>query len=186
MAYLYRYWRKDLNEPFYIGIGEDSYRKQKYYRAHTKDNRNFHFLNIINKAPYIVQILMEDLSWNDACLMEIEWIKFYGRKDRNLGPLVNMTDGGEGFKSKHKPTTIDKMRKPKSLEHKLNLKISKLGKPNPSRHLPVSQSSKDGILLKKYTNIHEASSITGVSVHSISNNINGWSKSAGGFVWNKI
>ena len=92
MAYLYRHIRLDKNEPFYIGIGSD----EKYKRAYSKNDRNQHWHNIVNKIEYEVEIVLDELSWEEACNKEIEFIKIYGRKDLNEGTLVNMTDGGEG------------------------------------------------------------------------------------------
>jgi hypothetical protein len=90
MAIVYRHIRLDKNEPFYIGIGND------LYRAYVKNGRNKYWKNIVNKTDYKIEILFNDLSWDEACEKEKEFIKLYGRKDLGLGPLVNMTDGGDG------------------------------------------------------------------------------------------
>jgi hypothetical protein len=93
MAYIYRHIRLDKNEIFYIGIGSDN--KEEYERAYSKKDRNKHWHNIA-KFGYEVEIILDDLTWEEACSKEIEFIKLYGRKDLNEGTLVNMTDGGEG------------------------------------------------------------------------------------------
>jgi hypothetical protein len=90
MAYVYRHIRLDKNEPFYVGIGKT------IKRAHSKKNRNNHWHNIINITDYEVEILFDDLTWEQACQKEIEFIKLYGRRDLNTGILCNMTDGGDG------------------------------------------------------------------------------------------
>jgi hypothetical protein len=92
MAYLYRHIRLDKYEPFYIGIGSD----EDFKRAYDKNNRNTHWRNIVNKTAYEVEIVMEGLSWEEACKKEIEFIKLYGRSDLKLGTLCNLTEGGEG------------------------------------------------------------------------------------------
>ena len=92
MAYLYRHIRLDKNEPFYIGIGSD----EKYKRAYSKKSRNKYWSNIANITEYEVEIMLDNLMWEEVCKKEIEFIKLYGRKDLNEGTLVNMTDGGEG------------------------------------------------------------------------------------------
>lgn len=92
MAYLYRHIRLDKNEPFYVGIGKDS----TYERAHSNLSRNKHWHNI-SKKGYEVDILLEDLTWEQACGKEKEFIELYGRKDLNTGCLVNMTNGGDGL-----------------------------------------------------------------------------------------
>ena len=94
MAYVYRHVRLDKNEVFYIGIGSDS--KGKYKRAFEDSHRNPHWHNIV-KHGYEVEIMLDDLTWEEACKKEVEFIKLYGRKDLNEGTLVNMTDGGEGI-----------------------------------------------------------------------------------------
>jgi hypothetical protein len=94
MAYVYRHIRLDKNEPFYIGIGSDS--DGKYKRAKSKDGRNNHWHNIIACTDYKVQILFDDLTWEDAIKKEIELVALYGRRDLGLGTLVNLTNGGDG------------------------------------------------------------------------------------------
>lgn len=96
MAYLYRHIRLDKNEVFYIGIGSDS--TGHYYRAFSKckKTRNIHWHNTIKKTSYEVEIVLDDISWEEACIKEREFIALYGRKDLNLGTLVNKADGGEG------------------------------------------------------------------------------------------
>jgi hypothetical protein len=86
------YHLKPCGEVFYIGIGNDK-------RPNSKQNRNKYWHNIIEKYGYEVQILKNDLSWEDAIELEILLISWFGRKDLKLGTLVNMTDGGEGNKN---------------------------------------------------------------------------------------
>jgi hypothetical protein len=40
--------------------------------------------------------MLDDLTWEQACEKEIEFIKLYGRSDLGLGSLCNLTEGGEG------------------------------------------------------------------------------------------
>jgi hypothetical protein len=94
MAYVYTYTRLDKDEVFYVGIGSDS----KYKRAKNKSLRTNYFKKIINKSKCKLDIVFDGLSWEDACLKEIELISLYGRKDLGLGTLINFTDGGEGRK----------------------------------------------------------------------------------------
>lgn len=90
MAIVYRHIRLDKNEPFYIGIGK--FEK----RAYEKRYRNEFWHNIVNKTIYEVEILFDNLTWEEAVIKEKEFIKLYGRKNLGLGTLTNMTDGGEG------------------------------------------------------------------------------------------
>jgi hypothetical protein len=91
MAYVYRHIRLDTNQVFYIGIGSD----KTYYRANKKSQRNIHWKRIVEKSNYRVDIVLDDLTWEEACIKEIEFIKLYG-KCNNGGILSNMTDGGDG------------------------------------------------------------------------------------------
>lgn len=90
MALVYRHIRLDKNEPFYIGIGLTE------KRAYTKKGRNKLWKNVVSKSDYEVEILMDGLTWKQACEKEKEFIKLYGRKDLKTGTLCNLTCGGDG------------------------------------------------------------------------------------------
>jgi hypothetical protein len=92
MAYVYRHIRLDKNVPFYIGLGTDS----NYSRAHQTKSRNQHWHNVVKNSEYRVEIMLDDLSFEEACVKEIELISVYGRVDTCGGSLVNWTDGGQG------------------------------------------------------------------------------------------
>lgn len=123
---LYRHIRLDTNETFYIGIGNKK-------RPYVKYRRNNYWTNIVNKTEYKIEILFDNLTWEDACELEKSLIWLYGRKDKGLGSLSNMTDGGEGSKgtivksetlSKKRLSMLNKVRTP---EHCLNISKSKTG-----------------------------------------------------------
>jgi len=121
-----------LYEPFYVGKGKDD-RAYRHITWNAIDG-NKHKKNKINKIvatgtdPYIL-ILSNDISEADAFLFEKQYISEIGRNDLKQGPLVNMTNGGEGNSGKVvsettreklriaqtgkklSPETIDKMRK---------------------------------------------------------------------------
>ena len=92
MAYVYRHIRLDKNQPFYIGIGTSEY----YNRAYRNKNRSDLWKRISVKGGYEVEILLDNLTWGEACKKEKEFIALYGRKDLKTGCLANMTDGGDG------------------------------------------------------------------------------------------
>ena len=94
MAYVYTYTRLDKDEIFYVGIGSDF----NYKRAKNKSLRTDYFKKIINKSKCRLDIVFDDLTWEEACLKEIELIALYGRRDLGIGTLINFTDGGEGRK----------------------------------------------------------------------------------------
>ena len=113
MAIVYQHRRKDTNEVFYIGISHEK------YRPYSKLSRNVTWKSIVNKHGYEVDILISGCSWEDACKIEKALIKDYGRADLELGPLVNLTEGGDGvrlfrekngmFGKKHKIDTLKKI-----------------------------------------------------------------------------
>jgi hypothetical protein len=85
----YYHKRLDTGEVFYVGIGTPS-------RPYEDKHRNNHWNNIVEKVGYEVILVEKNLSWDEACEWEKMRIKEIGRRDLGLGPLVNMTDGGEG------------------------------------------------------------------------------------------
>lgn len=93
LGYVYRHIRLDTNMPFYIGIS--SINDGKYSRSKEKDGRNKYWKNIINKTEYRVEILLKNVPLDILCEKEKYFIKLYGRVDKGLGTLVNMTDGGD-------------------------------------------------------------------------------------------
>ena len=86
---VYIHKRKDTNEVFYVGIGDEK-------RPYKKKGRNIHWQRIVQKHGYDVHIIHTNLTWLNACEIEKKLISEYGRKDLGLGYLVNMTNGGEG------------------------------------------------------------------------------------------
>lgn len=130
MAFVYRHIRLDKNEPFYIGISKDA------YRPFTKNGRNKYWLRIVNKTEYRVEVLFDDLTYEQAKEKEIEFIALYGRKDLGKGCLVNMTDGGEGSlnvivseKTRQALSQTNKGKRgiPLSEETKRKISITKIG-----------------------------------------------------------
>lgn len=95
MAYVYRHIRLDKNVPFYIGIGSDD--KGEYKRAHDNGlrSRNKYWNNIVAKTDYDIEIILDDLTWEDACRKEVEFIALY-KRHKDGGTLANLTLGGEG------------------------------------------------------------------------------------------
>jgi group I intron endonuclease len=141
MAYVYRHIRLDKNEPFYIGIGS----KENHNRAYIKSDRNNIWKKIVSKSDYRVEILIDDLTWQEACEKEKEFIFLYGRINLNNGTLSNLTDGGDGVYgmvlSKESKNKIGKANKGKLSGDKnpfygkkhsdeFKLKISKFRKDN--------------------------------------------------------
>lgn len=122
MAYVYRHIRLDKDQPFYIGIGGDD----DYKRANSKLGRNKFWKRITSISDFTVDILLDNLSWEDACKKECEFISIYKRKKEG-GTLCNLTLGGEGQKGmipwNFGKKTLEETRKKQSLK--------RLGKASP-------------------------------------------------------
>lgn len=149
MAYLYRHIRLDKNEPFYIGIGSDN----NFKRANWKFRNNKIWNSIINKTNYEVEILLDGLSWEEACIKEKEFINLYGRKDKNTGILANLTDGGEGtyghiLSNESKKLISDKL-KGRKLSEETCLKMSNnmIGRIPSNKGIKMSEEQKNKIAL---------------------------------------
>jgi hypothetical protein len=153
MAYVYRHIRLDVNQPFYIGIGSDSLFKRAF---ESKSNRRNSIWNkIVSKTSYRVEILFENLSWEEACIKEIEFISLYGRKNINTGVLCNLTDGGEGtlncIPSKETKALLKirmtgsnnpmygKTHSPEIIEQ---IRLKNLGRKAPNKGKPMSERQK--------------------------------------------
>lgn len=110
--YVYVYY--DNHTPFYVGMG-----KKNRHLDHIKSARRALDLNIqrnklSHKLNKIIKIMGEkrlpeikieysELTLSEAREKEKELIKKYGRADLGLGPLTNLTNGGEGV---HGRTTM--------------------------------------------------------------------------------
>jgi hypothetical protein len=190
MAYVYRHIRLDKNEPFYIGIGSDS----NFQRAYDKTSRNKHW-NHISAKGYYVEILINDLTWDAACVKEKEFIALYGRNDLGLGSLCNMTDGGEGainriFSKEHRERiskskmghkvseeTLNKLRTSRigikhTEEFKQNMSLRNSGKNNPNFGKVTPEYIKEmkrRIILDTNTGIYYDSLLQASSLLNIAN-----------------
>ena len=141
MAVLYRHIRLDTNQPFYIGIGKTE------KRAYTTKSRNKHWHNIA-KNGYKVQIMLDDLSWDEACEKEREFIALYGRSEFG-GLLCNLTDGGEGtigrvYSAEHRAKISEGNKgKTHSAETKQKMSEARKGrKPNLNKTLSAETKAK--------------------------------------------
>jgi group I intron endonuclease len=91
MAVVYQHKKKGTDQVFYIGISTNM------RRPFERDKRSDHWRSIVNKYGFDVQIIVQDVSWEEAKSWETYLIRLLGRKDFNQGHLVNKTDGGEGM-----------------------------------------------------------------------------------------
>lgn len=109
MAIVYQHRRLDTNEIFYIGIGNDK------NRAYSKYDRSSIWFNYVNKYGYKIEIIESNITWEKALELEKYYIKKIGRLKKNEGPLVNLTDGGDGILGyNHTDETKEFLRKLKT------------------------------------------------------------------------
>ena len=166
-AYVYTHTRLDTNEIFYVGIGtQDNYKRSS--RTH---NRTNYWNNIVKKCVWKVDIVFDNLTWEEACKVEVELIKKHGRVDLGTGTLVNLTDGGEGtlkrVTTKETRLKMSKARKGRKYtdEHKEKTRLSMLGK-----NCKKIINSNTGII---YNSIEEAAKSIGISRVALSLKLTG-------------
>ena len=170
MAYLYRHIRLDKNEPFYIGIGSDLH----YKRAYQTKSRNKHWHNIVSKTEYDIEILIDNITWEEACKKEVEFIKLYGRKDLNSGILTNLTDGGEGTinvivnESTRNLIGIKSRNLIRTENHCNNISKAKKGKQFSEDHKKKLSMARKGLTAEKVHNsVLVLNATTGIFYYSI-------------------
>lgn len=186
MAYVYRHIRLDKNEPFYIGIGKDE--GYKYKRAYEKANRKQYWKNIVIKAGYSIEILMDDISWEFAKQKEKEFIKLYGRVDLGTGSLTNLTDGGDGNVNGITKETREKMaaklrgRSQPEWQRKI---LSEAAKKRITYwcHKPVYQFSNEGEFIKEHKCILDSAKELGIKSANIQKVLYGERDSVLGYIF---
>lgn len=178
--YLYRHIRLDTNEPFYIGIGTKNKKKGRtgtykglYVRAYTKHIENSIWMNIINKAQWKVEILLESNDLSFIKQKEIEFIALYGRRNLGTGILANLTNGGDRNDGVVRTYTEKQLQEIAERTRRLNpgsYYVNRVGK-------ACYQYSLDGIFIKKWDKIVDAEKSIGAYLHNLSG------KSSFGFMW---
>jgi len=131
---VYIHKRKIDNEVFYVGISSN------IKRPYQKERKNQKFwTDYTSKYEYTVEIIKENISWDEACDLEKKLIKNYGRKALGNGTLVNMTDGGDGtygvidsLETRLKKSNYAKNNNPmRNLDSRKKVSLSKIGKSRP-------------------------------------------------------
>lgn len=101
------------HEPFYIGKGKGkrcnvhtkvalSHRDKKARSNRLKQNLIRKIVRETGLEPEVV-IKKQNLTEQQAFNLECKLIKFIGRRDLKLGPLANLSDGGEGPSGRIRP-----------------------------------------------------------------------------------
>jgi group I intron endonuclease len=112
--FIYLHTRPDKQEVFYVGRGKAYKRCSPTYRAYDKRRRSAQWNGIVNRngGVYSVDIVAWCNTLDEVLLLEIEYIKKYGKKIDGTGTLINLTDGGDGSLGlKHNDDTKKKMQK---------------------------------------------------------------------------
>jgi hypothetical protein len=181
MGYVYRHIRKDKDQVFYIGIGTDN--NGKYTRAYSK-NRNRYWKRIVENTDYEVEILLDDITKEEAIKKEIEFIQIYGRRDLGLGTLCNLTDGGEGASnmSEEGKERLREIRRNSVMPQEQKDKYSEIfkGSGNPNAYKIIHKHT-----LKVYGSILEASEEYGLKKRTLGDNLNGRSCNYSDFYYHK-
>ena len=135
-------------EPFYVGKGH-GYRKYDHIYDAKNSNRNNPKLNKVRKikrlglSPYIIETSSLNTE-KEANNIECVLISLIGRKDLKKGPLLNLTDGGEGnsgvIRSVDYRKKFSKIHKNKIVSEETRKKLSALKKGK-----KLSEATKDKI-----------------------------------------
>ena len=138
---VYMHLKSSDYTPFYIGICKNT---QKHKRPFEKSRRSEIWKRTYRKHGREVIILQDSISEQSAKSIERWLIHMYGKRINNKGPLVNITNGGEGFSSKH------------SEDSKRKMSASKKGKTGdlcPNSHAVIAKSIRYGSIWEAARNI---------------------------------
>ena len=138
MGWIYKI-TNNVNGKFYIGKTERGLKyRWRQHKTSSKSPRDyFHYSMRHHGVENFSIILLKEVG-EDECINELE--KHYIRW---LKPQYNLKEGGEG--GRHHPDAIERMRKPKTQEHKDNISKSRMGvKPHitPERNQKISKKLK--------------------------------------------
>lgn len=161
--YFYKKGKLEFNfnfEPFYIGKGCGRRMRAHLYEKEASGIQcNSHKIRKIqkiiketNEEPQII-IIRNQLTENDAGILEKIYINTIGREDLKNGPLTNKTDGGDGA------TNASSMIK------------------------PIYQFSLNGAFIKEWISITNAAKSIKTDVSNISSCLLKKSKTASGYLW---
>lgn len=89
-------------EPFYVGLGKRECRLYEHLKETEENCYNKHKIRRIRKIqketkknPIIIKY-SQNLTKDESVKLEILMIKTIGRRDLKIGPLTNLTKGGDG------------------------------------------------------------------------------------------
>lgn len=96
--YVYIHRKASDGSPFYVGKGSLRARQksQGCERALTHDSRNRAWRNVVAKHGLVVEVVASCADDAIAQSLERKLIAELGRRNAGSGPLINLTDGGDG------------------------------------------------------------------------------------------
>jgi group I intron endonuclease len=115
-------------EPFYIGKGKSDRIVNSLY---DKGTFKYHKIQNLKKRGFevITRKIYENLNNMESLEVEKLLISIIGRRDMGKGPLVNLTDGGDG-----------RLTSPHSEETKLKISLTKKSQ---NLHIPHTETTKE-------------------------------------------
>ena len=148
-------------EPFYIGYGQNGrindhlnevikYKDNKKYKIGNK-HKFYKIKKILDQGLEPIRVkLFENLDLEKIKENEIKLIKMIGRKDLKLGPLTNLTDGGDGS-SGWKPTEKNRKNISKGVKKRYEdpEEREKTGRAGKKRYEDPKEREKTSIIQKK-------------------------------------
>jgi len=134
-------------EPFYVGKGKNDRLNGSKKETNSCNRYKGNIIEKIHRENLTVTSMkfQENLTEEEAFELEKKLINIIGRKDLKKGPLVNLTDGGEGHSG------FIMSNKTKSLLRDINK-----GKVFPELFIPIIKYDLDGNFIKEYFSIKEA------------------------------
>lgn len=94
--FLYMHFKAADGSPFYVGIGKKRIREGRNETSFKSLYERAFCNGTVKKYGYTIEIVLDNLTYEEVKDKEKEFISLYGRRNLDKGPLVNLTDGGEG------------------------------------------------------------------------------------------
>jgi hypothetical protein len=101
--YVYEHIKLDTNTVFYVGYSKISNTGLIYSRAYRspyrRTSKNGIWEQYVINIQYVVRIVEEFSTKEEALALEVKLIQHYGRLDLETGDLINQNDGGQGMRN---------------------------------------------------------------------------------------